>query len=84
VAEIFIQHVRHQAEHVRKIAGGDFIFEVAHHNGFKIVAHEIDCLAPIKRNRPECSFRSIMRPVKVTRMSSSSVCFGQFGSGNES
>ena len=49
--EIFIQHVRHHTEHVRQIAGGDFVFEIANDNRTEVLGHDSDCFAPISRNK---------------------------------
>ena len=65
VPEIFIQHVRHHAQDVREVAISYFIFEIADDDRSKIPLHNVDCLAPIKRNSPGWSSWSIMRPAKV-------------------
>ena len=45
-----IQHVRNHAQNVRKSAVHDLVFEVADDDGAE-VAHDSDCLSPIRRNR---------------------------------
>jgi len=84
VLKVFVQHVRYHTQDVGELAGCCFVFEVAHDDGAEIPAHDVDCRAPIRRKRPGWSSLSIMRPAKVTPISSASDCFGQFGSGNAS
>ena len=83
VPEVFIQHVRDHAKNVRKSAVRDFVFEVADDDVAE-VAHDSDCLSPIRRSRAGWSAAMIMRPMNVLLISSSSDCRGQRGSGKAS
>jgi hypothetical protein len=47
----FVQHVHNHAENAKHVAGLNLIFEVDHGDGFEILAHFRDCLAPIFRNK---------------------------------
>ena len=52
VLEMLVEHVRHHAQRIWKIAVGDLILEVADDDRAEIPAHDTDCFAPIKRSRP--------------------------------
>ena len=53
VAKLFIQHMGDHAQRIGKVAVCDFVFEIANNDGAEIIAHDVDCLAPIKRKSPE-------------------------------
>ena len=70
VLEVLIQHVRDHAQHVGKLAVCDLVLEVADDDRGEVLAHDIDCLAPIRRNRPgdrrgrSCGRRTSSRSVR--------------------
>src|SRR5262249_45452048 len=80
VLEELIQHVHDHAQHARKSARLNLVFEVTDADRNEVLAHDSDCLAPILRSSAGWSSVSIMRPAKARAMSSPSDCFGHSGS----
>jgi len=84
VLEVLVQHVGDHTQDLRQVAVCDFILKVADYDRPEVIIHDIDCFAPISRNKAGWSWVSIMRPAKEVSISSSSDCFGHFGSGKGS
>jgi len=80
VLEELVQDVHDHAQHARKSARLNLVFEVTDVDRDEVFAHDSDCLAPILRSSAGWSSVSIMRPAKVRAMNSPSDCFGQSGS----
>ena len=79
VLEKLIQYVHDHAQHARKSARLNLVFEVTDVDRDEVLAHDSDCLAPILRSSAGWSSVSIMRPAKARAMSSPSNCVGQLG-----
>src|SRR5262245_5025220 len=79
VLEELVQHVHDHAQHARKPAGFDFVFEVNDIDLGEVLAHDNDCFAPIFRSKAGWSSTSIMRPAKARATSSPSGCVGHRG-----
>src|SRR5262245_15881512 len=80
VLEELVQHVHDHAQHARKPAGFDFVFEVNDVDLGEVLAHDSDCFAPILRSSAGWSSVSTMRPANARAMSSPSHCVGHLGS----
>ena len=83
VLEIFIQHVRHHAQHVRKFAVRDLVLEIADDDRARSSAHDTDCFAPIRRNRAGMVAR-VDHAARECRVDQLERLLGQRGSGKAS
>jgi hypothetical protein len=79
--EIFIQLVRHHAQHIGEVAVHNFVLEVTDDNPPE--AHDVGIAAPRRRIRPGWFGVMIIRPSKAKLISLLSDCAGHRGSGSE-
>ena len=47
--KVFVENVRDHTQDIGDVAICDFVFEVADDDRAEVVAHDIDCRAPIRR-----------------------------------